>query len=251
MTFLATNGFTVQFENFRMYPQDIGHWEDLPSTWDDWYTWFTNPNPQLNILMPEPLDLGQVETFNITSSFQGVGIVDFYFYYSDTFPMLDSLGNYQTLHVTANQQNIPSITARYVWMAVSITKQGSDIIQYFDNLSVSATTTEKSLSYTDINSSTLSGTADNRLFSIPIPVGGIKSVQVSSQGTTSNYNVDMYVSNIPTSSKTYPRILDKSTSGVNLQFVGIDGKSYDSTFDIKITVTPEWYCDYFGNLQER
>jgi len=251
MAFIEQSAITVLHENGRAYPNDFAQWADTPATWDAWDTWYLDPISELNILMPQQFDLGQVETFNIVSNFEGQGIVDFYVYYSDAIPFTESPLNYSTLHITAGDTDIPSITARYFWIAVSITRQGNEIIQYFDNLNVTVSSQERELSFTDVSSSTLSGTAANRLFPIPVTVGGVKAVQVSSQGTTSNYNVDMYVSNILTASKTYPRIIDKSTSGVNLQFVGIDGQSYDSTFDIKLTVTPEWFCDLFGNLQER
>jgi hypothetical protein len=250
MAFIQPTAFTVFHENGRAYPQDIAQWAGTPATWDEWNTWYLNPNTQLNILMPQQFDLGQVETFNLITNFQGQGIVDFYVYYSDTIPFTDSPLNYSTLHITAGDTDIPSITARYFWIAVGITKQGNEIIQYFDNLNVTVSSQEKYLSYTNVDSSTLSGTAANRLFPIPATVGGVRSVQVTSQGS-STYDVDLYVSNIATATKTYPRVLSKSTSGVNLQFVGIDGQSYDSTFDIELTVTPEWYADSFGNLQER
>lgn len=251
MAFIEQSAITVAHENGRAYPQDIAQWDDTPATWDAWTTWYLNPITELNIVMPQQFDLGQVETFNVITNFEGQGIVDFYIYYGNTSPFTDSPLNYSTLHITAGDEDIPSITARYFWIAVSITKQPNEIIQYFDNLNVTVSSQEKYLTYTNVNSSTLSGTAANRLFPIPATVGGVKSVQITSQGTTSNYNVDLYVSNIATATKTYPRVLTKSTSGVNLQFVGIDGQSYDSTFDIELTVTPEWYADLFGNLQER
>jgi hypothetical protein len=251
MAFIEQSAVTVFHENGRAYPQDIGQWDDTPETWDNWDTWFLNPIPELNILMPQQFDLGQIETFNVITNFQGQGLVDFYIYYSNSDTFTNSPLNYSTLEITAGDTDIPSITARYFWIAVSIAKQGNEIIQYFDNLNVTVSSEETYLTYTNVNSSTLDGTAANRLFPIPTTVGGVKSVQITSQGTTSNYDVDLYVSNIAIATKTYPRVLTKSTSGVNLQFVGIDGQSYDSVFDIELTVTPEWYADLFGNLQER
>jgi hypothetical protein len=250
MAFIENNGITVEFENGRVYPQDIAQWDDL-ETWDAWDTWFLNPNTQLNLLMPQEFDLGQVSTFNVLTTFTGQGLVDFYIYYGNETPFSDDLENYSTLHITSGQEDIPSITARYFWIGISISKQDNEIIQYFDNLFVNVSNEEKYLSYTNVDSSTLSGTAANRLFAIPDTVGSVKSAQVTSQGTTSDYDVDLYVSNLATASKTYPRILDKTSTGINLQFVGIDGQTYDSVFDIELTVTPEWFNDNFGNLQER
>jgi len=251
MALIDVRGPTVQHENFRVYPNDIATWEELDTvSWDNWNSWFLNANPNLDITMPEHFDLGQVETFNIITNVQARGQVSYKVIYSNEYPMLDSLNNYQELVIPAGSTEIPSITARYFWIQIQLTRDPGEAVQYFDGMSVSVSTQERALSYSNVNSALLSGTKNNRLFAIPESVGGIRSVQISSQGSDS-YDVDLYVSNIATSTKTYPRIINKSNSGVNLTFVGIDGQSYDSVFDIQLTVTPEWYIDSQGNLQER
>lgn len=243
-------------DNARLFVQGTDTWSALPSTWDAWTTFVTQPYQTMYYQLP-PLDLEEVRTFNIISTVVARGTINYHIHYStvsDVFtldPVTLQPTNYSTLTINAGDTNIPSITARYIIVQLAIDYDPAQGHQYFDSISYQISTEAKTLTFANVDSSTLTGSASNRLFSIGTDIGGIKSVQVTSHGATNPFNVDMYVYHSTTSNKTFPDIISKSNSGVNLQFVGVDGQPRDSVFDITLEVLPEWYIDSFGNLVER
>ena len=256
MRILGNDTIFDRVDNGRHFVQGEDTWDTIPSTWDAWTSYVTQPFPTMHYQLPL-LDLGSVQTFNIISNIVARGTINYYIHYSSTSDVFaydpvtfDSL-NFDTLTINAGDTNIPSITARYIIIQLAIDYDPAQGHQYFDSISYQISTRSKTLTFANVDSSTLSGTTSNRLFSIGTDIGGIKSVQVTSHGSTNPFNVDMYVYHSTTSTKTFPDIISKNTNGVNLQFVGVDGQPRDSVFDITMEVLPEWYIDSFGNLVER
>lgn len=249
MTIHQDNGYIDKADNNRYIPLTTDEWGDL-TTWADWTSYMNNPPAYLYLTL-RPLDLGQVETVNVLSNIQARGPVHYYLYYNNTADFEDSPLNYSTLHIAPGDDNIPSITARYIWIKLAIEYDASIGFPYFDSINYRVSNEETSLSFSNINSSTLSGDVTARTFSIGSNIGAVKNVQITSHGPTNPYNVDLYVSKNQTSSKTFPDIISKTNSAITLAFVGIDGEPRESVFDIQLTVAPEWYIDENGNLQER
>ena len=256
MKIQGDNTIFDRVDNGRMFVQSSDTWDTIPSTWDEWTTYVTQPFPTMYYQLPL-MDLGSVQTFNILTSVQARGFINYKIHYSSTSnifaydPVTFESLNFSTLEIGAVDTNIPSITARYFIIQLAIEYDPAQGHQYFDSISYQVSTKSKTLLFANIDSSTLAGSSSNRLFTIGTDVGGVKNVQVTSHGPSNPYNVDMYVYHSTTSAKTFPDIISKSSSGVNLQFVGVDGQSRDSVFDITVEVLPEWYVDPFGNLVER
>lgn len=249
---LEQNGIIDYRDNGRYFNQGQGEWSDLTS-WDTWSSWTLDPFATLYLTF-NPIDLGSIETVNIVTDIRCRGIVHYYIYYNSTSTdWTDSPLNYSTLHITNGQQNIPSITARYIWIKLALDLDEAEGFQYFDSINYRASqnsTTGKTITFTNINSSTLSGTASDRVYTPPVDVGTIKSAQITSRGAVSSYDVDMYVYHSATSNRTTPQIISTG-SNIHLTFTGVDGRPRDSNFDITLTVNPEWYMDEQGNLKER
>lgn len=247
---LEQNGIVDYRDKGRYYNPGTGQWQDVTS-WDTWSCWTLEPLATLYLTL-DPLDLGTVETVNLLSSIRCRGVVNYYVYYGNEKDFTDSPLNYSTLYITNAQQNIPSITARYIWIKLAIDYNVGLGFQYFDSISIKASedsTKGKTLSFTGIDSSTLPGTTSDRVYTPPVNVGTIKSAKVFSQGSP-EYDVDMYVYHSPKSIYTFPHVISTG-SNVHLTFVGVDGRNRDSEFDIDLTVNPEWYMDPTGNLLER
>lgn len=257
MTIQAFNGVIDQ-SNGRVYASTTDSWDDF-TTWDDYDIWSKTPVEMLYVPVtssPWFVNLGSVKTFNVVTNIVANGRIHYYFYVNQTSEIIiDNEGtnySYSITHVEPDQTAIPSLSGQFVSIVVGIEYDPTKGVQYFDSISFDFTSTgNKTLSFSNVNSSTLSGTVDDRLFTIGEQLSGVNDVQITSHGTTTPYNVDLYVSKNQTSSYTFPDIISKSTGGVHLKFIGIDGEPRDSVFDITLTALPEWYNDDTGNLKER
>lgn len=250
---LEQNGIVDYNDNGRYFNAGLGEWADVTS-WDTWTSWTLDPLPTLYLTLTNMLDLGSIQTVNILTDIECRGEVEYYIYYNTTSSnFTDSPLNYSTLHITPGQTNIPSITARYIFIKVALNYVDGQGFQYFDNINyrVSEDSTKgTTLTFTGVNSSTLPGTVADRTFDPSVDLGTIKSAQVQSRGAVSSYNVDMYVYHSTASTHTFPKVLSTG-SDVHLTFIGVDGQPRDSVFDITLLTNPEWYMDEQGNLRER
>jgi hypothetical protein len=249
MTIQRNNGIIDYRDNGRYFSPGTNDWSVVTS-WVDFDNWNKNPISTL-YLLTDKIDLGQIETVNIIANLSARGTAHYYIYYNSTTSVFnDSTVNYTTLHVTNGMTAIPSITARYIWLVLALDYDATQGFQYFDNINYRASSEAKTLRYSNLSSSSYSGSASDRLITLGSTIGGVKNSLITSRGSAT-YNVDMYVARSTTSNKTYPEIISTGTNGIHLTFIGIDGASYDSTFDMQVDITPEWYMDSTGNLKER
>lgn len=249
MSFKQNNGIADVNDGGRYNVFGTATWGDLSSkTWESWNDWVTDPLPILYVNLPV-IDLGSVQTVNIKTNIEARGIVHYTINYGNSPTITFSPDNFSTLTIDPGDTDIPSITARYIWLRVDLHNDPVQGHQYFDNIDFVTTTETKSFSYSNIDSATLPGTSASRTYSIS-GIGGIRSAQVTSQGG-SNYNVDMYVYHDTTSTEAFPKVLAKGAGYVDLTFIGVDGRPRDAVFDIEIQALPEWYIDSTGNLLER
>jgi hypothetical protein len=248
---LEHNGIVDYRDNGRYFNPGTGEWADL-SSWDTWTSWTLDPHETLYLNILTPLDLGSVQTVNILTDIVARGEVNYYIYYSNENTFTESPLNYSTVHITPGETNIPSITGRYFYIKVALDLVDGQGFQYFDTIAFrasEASTQGQSLTFNNIDSSTLSGTTSDRVFDPGIDVGTIKSAQITCRNA-STYNVDMYVYHSTTSTHAFPKIISTGQD-LHLTFIGVDGRPRDCTFDIALQVNPEWYMDAQGNLTER
>jgi hypothetical protein len=246
MSFIPDNGLVDNTGRVNVF--DFATWEDVPETWQDFSTWFIDPQNTLTVGLPV-IDLGAVQTVNLRTTINARGTVSYRIFYSnDSVPTVDPL-NFNVIDITNAQTNIPSITARYIWVCIIMTYDSTVGFQYFDSIDYAVGETYKTISFANINSATLAGTSAQRTFVLP-DSGGIGSVQVTAHNSAS-YDVDMYVYHSTTSTTANAKILEKRAGEVDIAFIGVDGRPRDAVFDIELQVLPEWYMDSLGNLLER
>lgn len=250
MTFNVQNGYTHSTDNGRFLPFNNSTWDDL-TTWNSFISWIPDPVSTLYVNIGF-IDLGSIRTFNLLTNLNARGVAHYYIMYNNTGNFDLATPNYTEVHITNGQTNIPPITAQYLYLTVALDNDSTLGFPYFDNISWNPTTTENTLTYSNVNSTSLPGTISDREFTIDTSIGSIRNVQITSHGPATAYNVDLYVSKYTTSTKTFPDIISKSGSTVHLQFIGIDGEPRESIFDIQISTGAEWYMDAVtGNLLER
>lgn len=245
------NGF-FDTNTGRIYANTTDTWEDY-ATWDSWTSWNNNPVQTMYVPISGFINLGSLQTVNVTTNIQANGTLSYFFITNPTMQVdTGATPSYSIIEVENGDTNIPSLTARLVRIELAVTYDPNKGAQWFDTANFQFNTESyKTLTFGNINSSTLSGTVEGRVFSLGQDVGGIKDVQITSHGSITPYNVDLYVSKNATSSYTYPDIVSKGSGAVTVKFIGIDGEARDSTFDITVTTLPEWYMDIDGNLKER
>jgi hypothetical protein len=249
---ILNNGAIDYRDNGRYFNPGTGEWADHTS-WADWLSWVDNPSEYLYLLFDEPTDLGSVQTVNVLADIACRGLVHYNMYYTtSTGNFNHSPLNYSTLNITPGQTNIPSITARKIWVEIKLELDPAQGFQFFDGINYRVSQDSQkgtTISFTNINSGSLPGTSADRTYTPSVDVGTIKSAKVTPRLATA-YDVDMYVYHSATSTKVSPQIISTGTD-VHLTFTGVDGKPRDTEFDIELTVNPEWYMDSAGNLLER
>lgn len=231
----------------RVFNKGTGQWSNYTS-WDTWNSWVASPSEYLYHLLEAPTDFGQVKTVNILTDIRARGLVHYYIHYTTGSDFTTS----SVLHITPGQTNIPSITARQIYMEVAIQLDAPRGHQYFDGINYrisDASEQVTTIAFSGIDSSTLPGTSADRTYTPSIDVGTIKSVKITPR-TAPSYDVDMYVYHSSTSTRVFPQVISTGQD-VHLTFTGVDGRPRDCTFDIELSINPEWYMDANGNLRER
>lgn len=249
MSFKPDSGLIDFIDNGRVTPFSFSTWEDMPATWESSNTWIIDPETTVSVNLPQ-IDLGSVQTVNIKTQVTARGLVSYTINYANQVPLSEDPKNYSTLIIEPGDVNIPSITARYIWICVDVTLVPEQGVQYFDNIEFSVITDSfKNISYSNINSATLPGTVSARQFTAQ-GAGSIRGAQITGY-IAAEYDVDMYVYHSTASDRVFPNIIDKTSDTVTLSFTGVDGRPRDAVFDIDLQLLPEWYIDDQGNLQER
>lgn len=101
---------------------------------------------------------------------------------------------------------------------------------------------EKQLTYSQVNTANLSGTSSARTLSLGTDVGGIVDVKIQPYETTA-YNLDVYVTNTPTSTYLIPKVISSTTTSLTFALVGVDNQPRDGIVDIALKTLPLQYMD--------
>lgn len=212
-------------------PPNTGTWADLTS-WSSFTQWATAPGSFTWAI--EPFDLGFVKNFNLRIISQAQGSVSYRIFTSETG---EFAGEETITSIAQGATGVDSFSGQYVWIEVTVDPTSGNNVLFGVEYAVSEKA--NSLSLNNIDTSTLSGTSASRTITLPKPIGGITNIQITPKTVTS-YDVDLYVSNTPTSNTVIPRVLSK-TSTPQIALVGIDNQPRDAVVDIVIEYLPEGY----------
>lgn len=201
-----------------------GTWADL-TTWDLWSNWSTDPVLPL-IHGVDPIDLGEIRTFNLIIETQAQGEVTYYIYTSDTGAFA---GEETETIIEPGDSDISGFSGRYVVVMLSVAQTVGEPTIY--STQIRASTESNTITLSDIDTSTLSGTTAGRVLSLPKTIGAATNMQITVK-SVSNYTLDVYVTDYPTCNTVIPRIIDKVTPTIAL--VGLDNVARDAVIDVKI-----------------
>jgi hypothetical protein len=233
---ITPNGIFLETESKVIAP-NTGTWSDLSgTTWADWSSYTLDAPTYLYYLL-DAQDLGSVQDFCLTISTQANGIVDYYVYTSDTG---EFTGEEVEHEILSEADGINAFNARYFQVGLRVEKISAS--QEILNVQIRVINSRNELSIDNVDTSTLSGTTSARQIPLPKVLGTITNMQITPKEVTA-YNLDVYVTNTPTSKTVIPRIVSKDATTPTFALVGLDNQPRDAVVDIKIEYLPEMYMD--------
>jgi len=225
-------------------PNDTGTWTGAPSTWDDWTTWNFKPVSTL-VWLTDMLDLGETKTVNLKIATTANGTIEYDIYSSTTGAFS---GEETVTSITADQEDIPAITAQFIIVAVKVTQtRGLNTLEYVE---VKANDAKVNILLKDVDLSTLAGSTSSRTLVLPRRVSGIVDIIITPKELSSPYTLDLYVSSTQTSTQLVPKIVSKTRTGPQIALTGLDNQPRNGTVDVSIWALPEMYMQD-GNILTR
>jgi hypothetical protein len=219
---LDSTGFIV--------PQNTGTWgilEQNEATWATWTNYIINANPI--IWTSNLVDFGSVDFFTLTVTTEYIGIINSYtVHVSETG---EFTGEETETIIQEGDTDIPSFYGRYVY--VTIDMEGSQVRDM--EINISRETFDIKLK--GIDTTTLPGTTASRTLSFQEIPSQIVSVEIIPYTDTA-FNLDVYVTDYPSSKTLIPVILSKTKTGPEFQLVGLDNVPRDGMIDVIAQALP-------------
>lgn len=231
---LPANTGTLDIDQGVVIPDDTATWSTIPSTWADYQSWTASPVDPL-IYVSDIQDLGAVRNFCLKILTEAQGEVSYDIYTSTT----GAFAGEETLtSISHTATAVASFTTR--WFAVAVKVSNTAGINLLKGFEMVVSEQPINIDYNALDTSTLTGSSSNRTLTLSRTVSKIVDMQIQPHAVTA-YNLDVYVTNTPTSTTVIPRIISKGTTTVNFALVGVDNQPRDATVDIKIVALPEQY----------
>jgi hypothetical protein len=237
MTVPAKSGI-YNSETQTIYPVSTSTWSGLSSTtWDSWKEW--NHTPASQIVWYTPIqDLGPT-SINFTLNIETVANAQVS--YQVLTSTTGAFAGEETVTVIASgATGVTSFSGRFFFVVVIADKIATT--PYINSISVTYSTTgSRVLNYSQVDSSTLSGTSSSRTLPLGTVVSRVTDVKIMAYQAASAYNVDAYVTNTPTSKFLIPNVISRSTNSIAFSLVGVDAQPRDGVCDITVQALPEQY----------
>jgi hypothetical protein len=206
--------------------ESLSSWQGLAGqTWNDLSDWVTDTVPLRHTV--SEIDLNTIISFTLDIESDIQGDVKYYIYVSDTG---DFTGE-ETETLVQNGDTVDAFTGRYVTVQI-FTTSGS-----IGQVTVTTNTAVFEQQITNIDTSTLGGTAAERTLELDNPVSGIIEMTIDVQDTTP-YTQDVYVTDYPSSEVLIPIVKSKGSSPT-FALYGLDNVPRDGIVDINIIAMPE------------
>lgn len=222
----------------KVYPPSTSTWSGLSgSTWGNWREWAYSTEDQIVWAMPQ-INLGSTARhFTLDIETTAEGVVGYKIYTSMT-GYLE--GEETETIVAAGATDVPSFYGRFVDVFVIIDKvvDMPTLSNCVINVNFANTIEYK---FTDLDSSTCDGTITARRVPLNAKVSRIVDMQIEPHETASPYNLDVYVTNTPTSTYLIPKIISKDPTNPTFALVGVDNHPRDGIVDLTITALPKQY----------
>lgn len=234
MTILSSTG-VLNIETNEVFPSDNATWDDIASyTWGAWESWTVDTDDYM-LWRLDPVFFPAIQDFCLKITCQADGLVDYIVYTSTTG---EFNGEETTTTITNGDTNVEGfngiavIVVAKVWKTIGVNKLSG----------ITVTTTNRTIGETisDVDSSTLTGSSSSRQIPITRSYSKITDISIDAHAVTS-YDVDVYVTEYPTSTTVIPRVISKSNTAPTFALIGVDNKSRDGVVDIQITGLPSQY----------
>ena len=213
--------------NFNIIiPTSTGTWADLTS-WSDWTQW--NFEPQTIIWTSNLLDFGSVDYFSLEVITEYQGALNSYTIHTSETGLFN--GEETELVVEDGDTDIAAFYARYVYVTVNL--DGSALI----NMNINASRETFDIVLKNISTSTLPGTVNERTLVFPETPSQIVSLDIVPVNDTA-YNMNVYVTDYPTSKALIPVITDKTASAPTFYLVGLDNVPRNGVIDVTARALP-------------
>lgn len=229
-----------------IYAASNSTWSGLSSkTWDTWNAWAYSTQDTITWFAPR-IEFGSVsKTFTLDIETESNATISYKVYTSQT----GFFDDYVETVIASGSTGVSSFTGRSCLIAVIATR----IIEMPMITSIKASANVDNslivLNFSQIDSSTLSGTNTNRTLPLGTTVSQVKDVKIM-PNTVTAYNLDVYVTNTPTSTYVIPKVISRGTTSINFALVGVDNQPRDAVVDITVQALPEQYMDG-NNLKTR
>lgn len=234
---MALSDFTVNGQldpqTNTVIPNNTGTWADL-STWAAWTSWSAEPADPL-VWFSDVVDLGESTTFNLSIDTQANGLVSYSVMTSDTGLFA---GEETQTDIDQGDTGVGSFSGRFVLVVVSVTAESG--LNNISSINIVANTRTIQVRVNDLDTSTLSGSSTSRTLSLDRTIGGVINWQITPKEITA-YDLDVYVTNTPTSTHTIPKIISKTA--LTFALVGVDNHARDGVCDMVIEALPEMYMN--------
>ena len=236
---LTAESYRIDPVTLQILPQGTSTWSGLSSTgWNTWRTWNYNYDNQIVFYFgPIAIDL-QPKNFTLKIFTDSPATINYEIYTSNTGAFT---GEETKTEITPGQTNISGFIGARAMVAVIATATGG--IPVINSITYEYTTVgAKQLSYSQVSTSTLSGTSSSRILNLNTTVGGITTVNIQPYETTA-YNVDAYVTATPTSTYLIPKVISSNSTTLTFALVGVDNQPRDGVVDIYLQTLPMQYMD--------
>lgn len=225
-------------KNRMICPVSTSTWDGLSgTTWDTWTEWAYSVDPEI-IWHTDVIQLGlSPQTVNLKITCVSTGQVSYKVYTSN----LGVFAGEEVEHVIPHgATSVPSFTAKFL-MVIVYSNAVNNVTVNIQQITVKTEaprTTEYQI--LDLDTSTCSGTVNSRVIPLPGRLENILDIKITPREVPA-YNLDVYVTNTPTSTYVVPKIISKNSSAPTFALIGMDNYPRDGVVDISLKSSKSGY----------
>lgn len=234
---LKSPNYRFDFTTGQVFPTGTTTWTSS-STWGDWKNWNKDYSTQV-VYYIGVISIDAIpRTFNLNIQTDSNSQISYEVYTSTT----GAFAGEET--VTAIDPGDTGITGFYgSHLMVAIIADSLGELPIINSIQYQYSSSgEKQLSYSQVDTSTLSGTSSARTLNLGTSIGGIVEIKIQPYETTA-YALDVYVTNTATSTYLIPKVIGSNATSVTFALVGVDNHPRDGIVDIGLKTLPLQYMD--------
>jgi len=216
------------------------------ATWTAFTDWAGTPSSTLQFTT-QVYDLGYVDYVNTILSISASLPASTNIYYGNTLDSAGNIASSTTYTVTPGQNPVSALYGRYFQFEINLAQSSaSDIAPTISSITPEFSTTLKTITQADINTSTLTGSVGQRNLTFNVNTGRITNILT--QAHIQNLGDSAQDSGVPIV------LVDKSSTPVVLNIFDADSygkrRRIDCRLDVQAQFLPLLVADGNGNIRE-